>query len=175
VVVVLGAASLIGLSQIYAEKEPQWKDVIDVKQIGSAEDVTGSWALAGKWNGYMGTALQLKDGRYRYWFYSDFKGADEPKYPLEGIYRAKGGALVLDPPPGGNGERYVWGVYQGVEGLWADSSLAVLITRQEKPDVRMLQRISYEVDPKAPVYNAQRKMVPEQTPVPSAASDRGSS
>ncbi len=45
--------------------------------------------------GYMMTVLELKDGRFRYWFKSDAGFRDQPKFPLAGTYSAKGNQITL--------------------------------------------------------------------------------
>lgn len=46
--------------------------------------------------GYHSTVLELKDGKFRYWFSSDVKIAgDETKYPLEGSYTTDGDTITL--------------------------------------------------------------------------------
>lgn len=46
--------------------------------------------------GYMTTVLELKDGRFRYWFESDAKSDPEPDYPLTGTYSVANNVITLD-------------------------------------------------------------------------------
>ena len=46
-------------------------------------------------NMYSTTVLELKDGRFRYWFSSDMRGPREPTYPLSGKYAVNGGTVTL--------------------------------------------------------------------------------
>jgi hypothetical protein len=50
------------------------------------------------YTGYMTTVLELKDGRFRYWFESDLKGPEEPAYPISGSYSAQGNTIILEHP-----------------------------------------------------------------------------
>lgn len=45
--------------------------------------------------GYMMTVLELKDGRFRYWFKSDAGFREQPRYPLMGEYSVKGNRITL--------------------------------------------------------------------------------
>jgi hypothetical protein len=45
--------------------------------------------------GYMTTVLELKDGKFRYWFQSDSKSRNEPKYPLAGDYSVINNRITL--------------------------------------------------------------------------------
>lgn len=42
------------------------------------------------------TILELKGGRFRYWFCSDLKSFAEPHYPVTGTYTAKGGTVTTE-------------------------------------------------------------------------------
>jgi len=46
-------------------------------------------------DGYSSTVLELKDGRFRYWFSSDVKTGHEPQYPLSGEYSVSGDTITL--------------------------------------------------------------------------------
>ena len=54
------------------------------------------------------TILELKDGRFRFWFSSDAKSSVEPKYPQTGTYTAKGGSVTI---------RLNWGTPFTVNGV----------------------------------------------------------
>jgi hypothetical protein len=45
--------------------------------------------------GFMAETLELKEGRFRYWFSSDVIPRHGPKYPIEGSYLWQGDELVL--------------------------------------------------------------------------------
>ncbi|MEW6303042.1 MAG: hypothetical protein AB1705_06200 [Verrucomicrobiota bacterium] len=44
---------------------------------------------------FMSETLELKDGRFRYWFSSDVILRNGPKYPMEGSYAWKGDEILL--------------------------------------------------------------------------------
>ncbi|WP_035614953.1 hypothetical protein [Haloferula sp. BvORR071] len=71
--------------------------------------------------------LELKGGKFRYWFSSDAKIAgDELKYPLAGTYSTDGDKIVLkhEKIPGLQGE---WAARQvdGVLTLWRSDALKI--------------------------------------------------
>ena len=49
-------------------------------------------------NMFSSTVLELKDGRFRYWFESDMKLPSEPQYPLAGKYSLTGDTITLNHP-----------------------------------------------------------------------------
>ena len=42
------------------------------------------------------TIVELKEGRFRYWFRSDVKFGKEPAYPLSGTYTRNGGSISFE-------------------------------------------------------------------------------
>jgi hypothetical protein len=56
----------------------------------------GTYTMCREVEGYSGETIELKDGRFRYWFYSDVETGDEPAYPLTGAYTIQGDQLILD-------------------------------------------------------------------------------
>jgi hypothetical protein len=74
--------------------------VVNALAIRAGEDVAkwnGLYAMCQDVAGFSGEFLELKDGKFRYWFYSDVVGVDDPpKYPLEGRYKIEGEKLTLD-------------------------------------------------------------------------------
>lgn len=56
----------------------------------------GAWVLSEQWAGFMGAALKFnRDGTFKYWFYSDVKLPDEPKWPIVGSWAWNGPVLEL--------------------------------------------------------------------------------
>src|SRR5687767_9085259 len=58
--------------------------------------VEGTYCTALEIAAFSGTVLELKEGKFRYWFYSDASGGQEPKYPVTGAYLIQDGRLTLD-------------------------------------------------------------------------------
>lgn len=58
-------------------------------------------------SGFSGTVLELKAGRFRYWFYSDVIISNGPKYPLSGEYSIEEGRLMLHHQQVSQSEWYV--------------------------------------------------------------------
>ncbi|MGC4015782.1 MAG: hypothetical protein QM755_14845 [Luteolibacter sp.] len=85
------AAVLTAGPCVRAEGEIPQVRLKDLK-IETAKPVEGVFRT---YTGYETTVLELKAGRYRYWFESDEKDAGEPQYPLTGTYSIKGDTIEL--------------------------------------------------------------------------------
>jgi hypothetical protein len=68
------------------------------KQDGPAKTpgLEGVYCTPAEIGGFSGTVLEIKAGKFRYWFYSDVSGGDTPKYPLTGEYTHQDGKLILN-------------------------------------------------------------------------------
>lgn len=73
-------------------------------------------------SGYSGETIELKNGRFRYWFYSDMVTGNEPTYPLSGRYTHSGGAVTLDHPKIHEPTRTI-AVLNGTMVLWRKDGL----------------------------------------------------
>jgi hypothetical protein len=54
----------------------------------------GVYSMCDEVAGYSGEVVELKDGMFRYWFYSDVNNGQEPEYPLSGNYKVSGDTLT---------------------------------------------------------------------------------
>jgi PhoPQ-activated pathogenicity-related protein len=78
--------------QVSAGRSPSAKPPISVE---------GAWVLNKAWTGYMGVAILFKkDGTFKYWFYSDVKLDNEPKYPISGTWSWNNSVLELKAKEG---------------------------------------------------------------------------
>jgi hypothetical protein len=68
--------------------------------------------------GFQRETLELKDGRFHYWFSSDVILPNPPKYPVEGSYEFKGDQLVLS-----NGKTYTVRSLKGLRSLWGPTAV----------------------------------------------------
>ena len=68
--------------------------------------------------GFQSERLELKDGRFRYWFSSDVIVPNPPQYPIEGYYEFKGDQLVLS-----SGKTYTVRTLQGTRTLWRPTAV----------------------------------------------------
>jgi hypothetical protein len=97
------------------------------------EDVLpeGVYTLPCESRGYMGETIELWNGRFRYWFYSDVVMVDRPelRYPLTGRYAVEDGVLLLDHPQLQDFRRTLATV-NGIRVLWREDGLA--LWRKEK-------------------------------------------
>lgn len=87
-----------------------------------AKLVEGVYSMCDEVSGYSGEVVELKDGRFRYWFYSDVSTGREPEYPLSGAYRVAGDRLTLEHDRIFRKERTI-AVLNGVDVLWRDDGL----------------------------------------------------
>lgn len=60
-----------------------------------ARPVDGVYMMPNEVAGYSGEVVELQDGRFRYWFYSDVGTDPEIKYPLAGAYEVRGDKVKL--------------------------------------------------------------------------------
>ena len=63
--------------------------------------------------GFRDETLELKEGRFRYWFSSDVIVPNAPKYPMEGSYECKGDQLILS-----SGKTYTIRSLKEINSLW---------------------------------------------------------
>ena len=84
----------------------------------------GVYVLCEEVSGYSGETLEVRDGRFRYWFYSDVVTGDEPSYPLSGKYKVTGNTIVLDHKLIPSSIRTI-ATLNGVKVLWRADGLGV--------------------------------------------------
>ena len=84
----------------------------------------GIYCTAREISGSSGTILELKGEKFRYWFYSDLVGPDEPEDTITGSYRLVDGKLVLNH---GQLRQKEWfpDVVNGVPVLFRDDALKI--------------------------------------------------
>lgn len=82
----------------------------------------GLYLMCREVQGFSGETIELKDGKFRYWFYSDVVTGDEPTYPLTGTYAVSGNVLTLNHPRISDPRR-TFAVVNGVRVLWRDDGL----------------------------------------------------
>ena len=71
---------------------------------------------------YSWYALELHQGRFRLWMYSDAGGMDA-KHPITGTFARTGNKIVLDHEQSYPPKRYVRTTINGVSGLWTEDGL----------------------------------------------------
>lgn len=59
----------------------------------------GLYCTTSEIGGFSETILELRDGRFRYWFYSDARSSDDPEYPVAGTYQIQSIPPVRPPVP----------------------------------------------------------------------------
>jgi hypothetical protein len=73
-------------------------------------------------NGYQSETLELHDGRFRYWFWTD-AGRKRGDLPLEGAYSVKGDTLTLHRDDILLGNQRIFQPLKGVDILWRPDAL----------------------------------------------------
>lgn len=85
-------------------------------------DIDGVYMLCSEVRGFSGEILELKDGKFRYWFSSDVGVADSPKYPLTGKFSTFGSKLKLENKKVYSPVR-TFGELNGIKIIWRDDGL----------------------------------------------------
>jgi len=104
----------------------------------------GIYMLCREVEGYSGETLELKDGKFRYWFYSDVVTDKEPKYPLEGTYTVKGDSITLTHPDLYSPTRTL-AVVNGVSVVWRDDGLKLYKEKQRLHPYAVLLKVEHPV------------------------------
>ncbi len=114
--------------------------------IKDAKEIIGKWTFSEQWSGFMGMAIEFKEHEFRYWFYSDVKLPDEPKYPVVGTWEVVKGVVVLKAPEGVHLYSGEWVMTKFGEsiGLTNPSDVKGLICQKASPDSRMLTKLNGE-------------------------------
>jgi len=93
---------------------------------GASDDkgIDGVYVLCEEVKGFSGETLELKNGKFRYWFYTDYivVGDKQPQYPLKGAYSVEGNTLVLNNKEIHSPQRTL-DIINGVRVLWRDDGL----------------------------------------------------
>ena len=88
-----------------------------------APPVDGVYSLCEEVSGFSGEILELRNGTFRYWFYSDVVTGHEPTYPLTGSYGLSGSTLTLGHSDIYSNNRTL-DVVNGVPVIWRNDGLA---------------------------------------------------
>ena len=73
---------------------------------------------------YTNETVELKNGKFRYWFYYDAKTNTSITYPLAGEYHISGSTLILDHPDIHDAKRTI-AKSNGIDVLWRNDGLGV--------------------------------------------------
>jgi len=84
--------------------------------------VDGVFTMCSEVRGFSGETVELKDGKFRYWFYSDVSTGKDPTYPLTGTYTVNGTTLTLEHADIYAKDRTL-AVVNGVRVLWRKDGL----------------------------------------------------
>jgi len=73
-------------------------------------------------NGYQSETLELRDGHFRYWFWTDC-GGKSANLPLEGAYSVEGSTLTLHRDDIRLGNQRICHSLKGIDVLWRPEAL----------------------------------------------------
>ena len=79
-------------------------------------------------NGYQSETLELRNGRFRYWFWTDV-GARRGHLPLEGTYSVTGSTLILDRDDILLGNRRIFHPLKGMDALWRPEAFELWLSK----------------------------------------------
>jgi hypothetical protein len=96
-------------------------------------------------NGYQSETLELRDGRFRYWFWTD---CSPPRgdLPLEGTYSVNGSALTLNRNDILLGNQRIFQPLKGMDALWRPDALERWISKGEISTYGVLVRVPHPPD-----------------------------
>lgn len=116
---------------------------VTFKEVKEPKEIIGKWSFSGAWMGYMGMAIEFEEKEFRYWFRSDVKLPNPPKYPISGTWEVVKGVVVLKPTGGVHlySEEWVMTKFGKSVGLTAVGDTKVLIWQQSTPETRMLTKV----------------------------------
>ena len=119
---------------------------VTFQEIKDAKEIIGKWTFSEQWSGYMGLAIEFKVHEFRYWFSSDVKSPDNPKYPIVGTWEVVKGVVVLKAPEGVQlySDEWVMTKFGESVGLTNPDDVKVLICQKSSPDTRMLTKVHGE-------------------------------
>lgn len=117
----------------------------------------GVYATPGEISGFSGTTLELKDGGFRYWFYRDIGGLDEPEYSITGKYELQDGKVLLRDPQVNQRQWFV-DVVNGTPVLWREDALETWKRDQKIYDYGVLVWTGNEI-PNDDPYKLERRSV----------------
>ena len=127
---------------------------VTFKEVKDPKEIIGKWSFSGAWMGCMGMAIEFKEKEFRYWFRSDVKLPNEPKYPIIGTWEVVKGVVVLKPPDGVHlySKEWVMTKFGESVGLTDPGNTNVLICQKSTPETRMLTKVKGE-PPIWPMFN----------------------
>jgi hypothetical protein len=79
-------------------------------------------------NGYQSETLELRDGHFRYWFWTDY-GATSGDRPLEGAYSVEGSTLTLHGDHIHLGNQRIFHPIKGMAALWRPEAFELWLSK----------------------------------------------
>jgi len=79
-------------------------------------------------NGYQSETLELRNGHFRYWFWTD-AGARGGHLPLEGTYSVNGSTLILNRDDILLGNQRIFHTLKGMDALWRPEAFELWLSK----------------------------------------------
>jgi len=92
-------------------------------------------------NGYQSETLELRDGHFRYWFWSDAGGGSGSR-PIEGTYSVDGTIVTLDANIRLSNQR-VFHIFKGLDALWQPQALEAWLTKHSFSSYGVIVRVPH--------------------------------
>ena len=96
-------------------------------------------------NGYQSETLELRDGHFRYWFWTDC-GAKSGDLPLEGRYSVEGSTLTLHRDDILLGNQIIFHPIKDMDALWRPYALERWLSKEEISTYGVIVRMPHPPD-----------------------------
>jgi hypothetical protein len=93
-------------------------------------------------NGYQSETLELRDGHFRYWFWTDY-GARSGDRPLEGSYSIEGSTLTLHRDDIRLGNQRIFHPIKGMDALWRPDAIEHWLSNGEISRYGVIVRLQH--------------------------------
>jgi hypothetical protein len=96
-------------------------------------------------NGYQSETLELRNGHFRYWFWTD-GGAHSGARPLEGLYSIDGSTLTLRRNDILLGNQRIFHPIKGIDALWRPEAFELWLTKGTINHYGVIVRVPHPPD-----------------------------
>jgi hypothetical protein len=97
-------------------------------------------------NGYQSETLELRDGHFRYWFWTDAGPAKSRDLPLKGAYSVAGDTLTLHRDDILLGNQRIFQSVKGIDILWRPKALELWRSKGMFDSYGVIVRMSHPPD-----------------------------
>ena len=96
-------------------------------------------------NGYQYETLELRNGHFRYWFWTDVSGR-RGHLPLEGTYSVNDSTLILNRDDIVLGNRRIFHSLKGIDALWRPEAFELWLSKGTIKTYGVIVRVSHPPD-----------------------------